>query len=262
MYTSRPRRIEHLLPFATAWGDRACIIQGERAVGFSGLLRASAAKAAQLVEHGVSQGDRVLLLGWNGPEWVVNFWACLRIGAVPALANAWWSAGEIADAVERLQPKVMLADAPGQAKLPPSSLRAPWGAPVGEDVDPNVTFETSSTRMRPLRSSLRPAHGRPRRSCSHRSRLPSKMLLVTRRLPFTSADSASHLHTGPLSIGRIALVRASCSNVLFPDWPLRSGRAIDLSRLIASPLNAVPTMATRLIDHPDMPNGTSAVSRP
>jgi acyl-CoA synthetase (AMP-forming)/AMP-acid ligase II len=263
MYTSRPRRIEHLLPFATAWGDRACIIQSDRAVGFSGLLRASAAKAAQLVEHGVSQGDRVLLLGWNGPEWVVNFWACLRIGAVPALANAWWSAGEIADAVERLQPKVMLADAPGQAKLPPPSLRAPWGAPVDEDVDPNVTFETSSDENAPAAIIFTSGtEGRAKAVVlSHRSLIAVQQMLlhVTRRLPFTlSADYGEvTLHTGPLfHIGGIgALIRGVLlgNTLLFPTGRFDPGEAIELiARYRITRWNAVPTMATRLIDHPDI----------
>jgi acyl-CoA synthetase (AMP-forming)/AMP-acid ligase II len=263
LYTNRPRRIERLLPFAAAWGDRAYVIQGDRAVGFDGLLRASAAKAAQLTEHGVREGDRVLLLGWNSPEWVVNFWACLRIGAVPALANAWWSAGEIADAVERLQPKVSLADAPGLAKLPAFAAQIPWKTPVGAAVDPNVTFETSSDENAPAAIIFTSGtEGRAKAVVlSHRSLIAVQQMLlhVTRRLPFTpSADYGEvTLHTGPLfHIGGIgALIRGVLlgNTLLFPTGRFDPGEAIELiARYRITRWNAVPTMATRLIEQPDI----------
>ena len=28
-----------------------------------------------------------LIFGWNSPDWVLNFWACVRIGAIPVLGN-------------------------------------------------------------------------------------------------------------------------------------------------------------------------------
>jgi acyl-CoA synthetase (AMP-forming)/AMP-acid ligase II len=95
MYRERPRRIEHLLAFAELWGSRPHVIQAGRVLDFENLRRASAAKAEMLLGRGLGAGDRVLLLGWNSPEWVVNFWGCLQIGAVPVLGNAWWSAEEI-----------------------------------------------------------------------------------------------------------------------------------------------------------------------
>src|SRR5437870_5754179 len=96
MYTERPRRVEELLANARRWETRPHIIQGERVVTFDDQLRAVDNKARDLAGLGVKRGDRIFILGWNGPEWVVNFWACLRAGAVPVLANAWWSASEVA----------------------------------------------------------------------------------------------------------------------------------------------------------------------
>jgi steroid-24-oyl-CoA synthetase len=205
----------------------------------------------------------VLLLGWNSPEWVVNFWACLRIGAVPALANAWWSAEEIADMVERLQPKVTLADASGQAKLPASSLRVSWGAPVDADVDPSVTFNTSSDENAPAAIIFTSGtEGRAKAVVlSHRSLIAVQQMLlhVTRRLPFTPSPDYGEvtLHTGPLfHIGGIgALMRGVLlgNTLLFPTGRFDPGEAIDLmARYRITRWNAVPTMATRLIEHPDI----------
>ena len=126
MYTERPRRVEDLLALAGRWGTRPHIIQGERVVSFEDLRHAVAHKARALAEYGVKQGDRVFLLGWNGPEWVVNFWACLRAGAAPVLANAWWTANEVANGIALMQPALTLADEHAAAKLPAGTPAAPW----------------------------------------------------------------------------------------------------------------------------------------
>lgn len=95
MYTDRPRRVSELLDLCERWGDRPHIIHDNRTMTFSGLRNAVAAKASALSHLGLTQGDRVFVLGWNSPEWVVNFWACIQIGCIPVLANAWWSSTEV-----------------------------------------------------------------------------------------------------------------------------------------------------------------------
>jgi acyl-CoA synthetase (AMP-forming)/AMP-acid ligase II len=126
MYTERPRRVESVLAFAARWGARAHIVQGDRIVSFEAVCNAVAAKAAELSVLGVTGGDRVFILGWNSPEWVVNFWACLCAGAVPVLANAWWTAGEVAAGVAALQPALVLADARTADKVPAGCPTGPW----------------------------------------------------------------------------------------------------------------------------------------
>ena len=91
MYVERPKRIGALFAFAERWGARPYVVQGERVLTFAGLNNAVGAKARALAAAGIKRGDRVFVLGWNGPEWAVNFWACVRAGAVPVAANAWWS---------------------------------------------------------------------------------------------------------------------------------------------------------------------------
>lgn len=91
MYSERPQRVEDVLPLADRWGDRPHVIQQDRILTFAELRHAASAKAGELAALGVQPGGRIVLLGWNGPEWVVNFWACLLVGAVPVLANTWWT---------------------------------------------------------------------------------------------------------------------------------------------------------------------------
>ena len=265
MYTDRPRRIEHLLAFARHWGERPHLVQGDRVVGFMGLLRASAAKARLLAASGVRRGDRVLILGWNSADYVANFWACVRLSAVPVLGNSWWSTEELAYGLEQLRPALTLADARGAARLPGGAARAAWetdenapedadapkGAPDANDENqPAAIIFTSGTEGRAKGVVL-----------AHRSIIATQQMLlhVTRRLPFMADPSYGevNLHTGPLfHIGGVgAMLRGALlgNTLVFPRGRFDPGEALELiERYRVRRWNAVPTMATRLLDHPDI----------
>ena len=104
------------------------IVQGDSRLSFAGLGRAVEAKSARTGRAGRPAGaarddprlelpalDRQLLVD---PE----------AGAVPVLANAWWSPAEVADAIALLGIELTLADDRGQAKLPPAARLGPWQA--------------------------------------------------------------------------------------------------------------------------------------
>ena len=265
MYAQRPRRLEELLAFADRWGDRLHIVQGQREVTFADLRRAVTAKAAQLHALGLRPGQYVFLLGWNSPDWVVNFWACVRSGAVPVLANAWWSEPEVADAMDRVGPALTLADGRGLAKVPQGSPTAPWEADLSgeepanetasgggscDEEEPAVVIFTSGTSGKPKAVLL-----------SHRSLLAGLHMLlhVTRRLPHqideTSRDVG--LHTGPLfHIGGVqTLLRGLTvgSTLVMPTGRYDPAEALELiERHRVSRWSAVPTMVSRLLEHPDV----------
>ena len=82
-----------MLGLAHRWGPPLYVMQGEREVTFESLLAGIDRKASELAAAGIAAGDRVLILGWNSPDWIVNFWACQMLGAVPALAGIRGGAG-------------------------------------------------------------------------------------------------------------------------------------------------------------------------
>ena len=86
------------------------------------------------------------------------------------------------------------------------------------------------------------------------------LLNITRRLPWQSDGAAGEvcLHTGPLfHIGGVgALLRGVIvgNTLVFPRGRYEPAEALELiQRYRISCWNAVPTMASRLLDHPDLP---------
>src|SRR5882757_1468621 len=116
VYTERPRSLVDLLDGARRWGEREHLVDDARRVTFAQLLRHVDAVAAHLAGLGIGPGDRVLLLARNSIEWVVTYWACVRLGAIAVLGNAWWAAPEAQRAAALVEAKVVLAD-PERAAL-------------------------------------------------------------------------------------------------------------------------------------------------
>jgi acyl-CoA synthetase (AMP-forming)/AMP-acid ligase II len=266
MYQDRPHYIGQLLPFASHWPDRAAIIQGDRIVTFQGLVNGSATKATRLMKAGVRAGDRIFLTGWNGPDWILNYWACIRIGAVPVLGNAWWSDAEVADAFELIQPTAILADRQGGSKMP---SKAQWDESLWR-CDENALLEEGEAPVAAVRAENGPAaiiftsgtSGRPKAvELAHRSLLSNQMMIlhVTRKLPYVPDPAAGDvgLHTGPLfHIGGLHAMHRSVlvgNTLVFGKGRFDPGEALELiERYRIVRWSAVPTMATRLVEHPDL----------
>ncbi|MCL1693818.1 MAG: AMP-binding protein [Actinomycetia bacterium] len=72
---------------------------------------ASVRQAAQaMIASGIEAGDRVAILSYNTPEWVIFDVAAMVVGAVPVGIYFSSSAEEIADMLERSNPRIVLAE--------------------------------------------------------------------------------------------------------------------------------------------------------
>lgn len=265
VYAERPRQLAELLSYADRWGDRAHIVQGDRVVTFNEVKELVQVKARTLRDLGVNSGSNVLLAGFNSPDWVINFWAVVSRGGVPVLANAWWSPAEMEDAIKLTAPLLALADDRARTKLPKDFQTAPWSTPSAErgqetipspemaapdENAPAVVIFTSGTSGRPKGVLL-----------AHRSVLSGLQMLldVTNRLPHQVADhhGATALHTGPMfHIGGIqTLSRAMIlgDTLVMPRARFEPAEALELiEQWKISRWSAVPTMVSRVLEHPDI----------
>lgn len=110
VYRNRPRTMAALLRDARRWHGRTFVVEGARRLSFDAFESSVARVAARLRDRGIGVGDRVVLLAYNGIEWLSAFWAVQSLGAVAVLCNAWWSSEETGIALWDAQPSLVLAD--------------------------------------------------------------------------------------------------------------------------------------------------------
>ena len=260
VYEPRVRRVGQLLDYSGRWADKAHAIQADNTLTFAELGAVVQRKADELVSIGAKPGDRIVILGWNSPDWVVNLWATWRAGAVPVLANAWWSVPEIDAALDTLQPVLVLADERGSAKVSAGWRTASWTTESGTDSshDEHERDSLDDENEPALILFTAGSTGPPKAVVlSHRALIAGlhSLLAVTNRLPqnLTRSSSGVALHTGPLfHIGGVqTLLRAVVvgETLIFPSGKFDAVAAMTLiERHKVTRWSAVPTMVIRLLD--------------
>ena len=269
-YSPRRRQVAELLLDAERWRDRVHLVQGSRRLTFGDLFSASGRVAARLAEKGLKPGDRLLLLAPNSPEWVIALWAGIRAGAIVTLGNGWWNRPEAGHAIELVRPSLIVADERRRELLPPSmadrvvdvgvvrgwsetDFPSPPIAIGGDENDPAVIVFTAGTTGDPKAAVL-----------AHRSVIANlhSLLLVSGRLPQQldpMKPGAVILQSGPMfHIGGLqALLLATLcgQTVVFLEGRFDAGQVLDLiERERVSVWGAVPTMASRVLEHPSLPD--------
>ena len=117
--------------------DREAIVaaDGSRRT-YAELIAEAGAFARTLTGHGVGAGDRVAILLHNRPEFLIAFFACLALGAVPVPMNFRFRVGELTELLDDSDSAVLLyADAAaetavaaaGAARRRPLTVRIPEG---------------------------------------------------------------------------------------------------------------------------------------
>lgn len=267
-------------------GDRTYLVYEDDRITYAQAHAQTAAVASWLAAHGVQSGDRIAIAMRNYPEWMIIYWGCLSVGVTVVGMNAWWTAEEMAYALNDSQPKVVFCDQERLERIrecpdlshPPIlvGVRLPetpadvtdWvdviahgGSMLEVSVDPDsdaCIFYTSGTTGFPKGAQL------THRGCvSNLFNLmfsaASTALAMQRATGIAPPDTPPvpvSLITTPLfhvtanNCGAYAVTAAGGTLVLMYRWD--AGEALRLiSRERATSMGGVPVMARELINHPD-----------
>jgi long-chain acyl-CoA synthetase len=252
------------------------LVQGTSRVSFRDCYHAVQTAGARLSARGVKPGDRVVLLAANSPDWVIAFFAVIECGGVAVCGNSWWSASEIVHALELTTPALVIADDKRAAKLPPGTTHvridglaastddpsdgSPQSRPTAAEDDPALIIFTSGSTGPPKAAVL-----------SHRSVIANQhnLLATTRRLPSDLSDdhqgtvvllSLPLFHMGGVQVVLSSLLTGG--TLSFLEGRFEPGEVL---RLIEEEKirvwGGVPTMISRVLDHPDLATrNTSSLS--
>ncbi len=110
-YAAAPNSVREIWLTSRAHGERNYLVYGDERWTYERAHRDATSIAGWLAAHGVAPGDRVAIAMRNYPEWLLVYWATLSMGATAVGMNAWWTAAELAYAIEDSAPKVFVGDA-------------------------------------------------------------------------------------------------------------------------------------------------------
>jgi acyl-CoA synthetase (AMP-forming)/AMP-acid ligase II len=267
VYASRPRSVVDLIDPEESWPGRIYLVQGERRFSHEQFRRAIPRGAALLARRGVTRGDRVMVLAYNSPEFALALWSIWWLGAVAVFGNRWWHKAEADGAVARTAPALVLTDS-GEGEwsvpvLPMSRLAATWDevawdegaaprlpAPANAEDDPALIVFTSGSTGDPkgVVLSQRSVVANQQNLLVRQRRLPGRdrqgdeqqVLLVC--TPLFHIGGMSHILAPLITGGRLVL----------SEGRFDPGQVLGLiERERVQVFGGVPTMAIRVIEHPE-----------
>lgn len=160
-----------------AHGDKTFLVDGDRRISYREFGELVWGSAHALIDrHRLERGDRIGILAYNRPEWLIALFGATSAGGIAVGLNGWWHTEEIAyglrdsgcrylivdehlyervapviDSIEHLEKVFFIGDDPPEGTLPIASLLErrtdPPATPIAED-DPFVLLYTSGTTGR------------------------------------------------------------------------------------------------------------------
>ena len=96
---------------AAAWASKAAVVQGERRISQKELNDETGRLANRLSSLGVRRGDEVAIMLSNSPEFIIAFFATMRLHAVTMPLNPNYTAGEIGRFLSEKPVRALITDA-------------------------------------------------------------------------------------------------------------------------------------------------------
>lgn len=252
---------------AERFGDKTALVFEDQAYTFRQLDKASSRVAAALQHRGIGAGDTVALYSPNGPEWIIGYYAVMKLGGIVNPLNLMLTPDEAAYAMNdcgavavlgsaeridglakvRAATKLRLCIAYGGSAADTVDFGSLLEAPAGDfpvvDIDadqPCTVGYTSGTTGHPKGAVL-----------THRSILMNTALTATMHVrtcadTVASALPCSHVYGNIVMNAAIAYGMTLVLHKVFDaDRMLRS-----IATHRATMLEGVPTMYMYLLNHP------------
>lgn len=176
-FAKRERSIREKVANAAAHGAADFIVYGDLRISYADFAqRVWGAAHALRTDHGLAKGDRLAILSFNCPDWIIALFGATSAGAIGVGLNGWWATEEIEYGLEdsgsrflvvdeRLYPRVepllgklthlekifFIGDHPPPGTIPIAEILTPCAdpptTPIEED-DPFVILYTSGTTGR------------------------------------------------------------------------------------------------------------------
>lgn len=174
----RARSLRESVERAAGFGDTTFLVQGERRISYGDFGRLVWGAAGALTGNlGLRPGDRLAVLAYNSPDWLVTLFGATCAGGIGVGLNGWWTADEIEYGLtdsgarflvvdDRLWPRaeplvgklpslervIFIGQRPPAGTVPIAEVVQPADTaptvPIAED-DPFVFLYTSGTTGRP-----------------------------------------------------------------------------------------------------------------
>jgi long-chain acyl-CoA synthetase len=177
-FKNREKSMREKVANAGLRGDAEFLVQGDRRIGYGEFARRvwGAARALE-ADHGLRRGDRLAILSYNRPDWLIALFGASSAGGIAVGLNGWWVTDELEyglrdsgsrylvvdeilyprvepllGKVESLETVFYIGDRPPRDTVPIAEILEPCDAmptvPIEED-DPFVILYTSGTTGRP-----------------------------------------------------------------------------------------------------------------
>jgi len=283
-FKNREKSIREKIRNSALRGETPCMVQGDRRIPYAEHARLVWGAAHALRDgFGLRHGDRLAILAYNSPDWLISLFAATSLGGIAVGLNGWWTPEEIGYGLtdsgsrflvtdERLYPRVeklagqlpnlerifFIGEHPPKGTVPIAELLQPRDDvpedPIAED-DPFVILYTSGTTGRP-------------KGCitTHRGTVSQVLGIVFSSVAGTMLGGASPIPTGgsqPASLltsplfhvagihSGVCTALTAGAKLVFSHGKFEPEQVMGLiEREKISLWGAIPTMLHRVVHHP------------
>ena len=152
VFASRDRSLRESIQNAAVHGAKECLVYGERRITYAEFVELVWGAAHYLAQTlGLQKGDRLGVLAYNQPDWLITLFGAAAVGGVTVGLNGWWTSSELEFALQDADCRFLVVDEQLYPRVAPVLPRLPhleWVIYIGQ-VPPAGTI--------PIAALLRPS---------------------------------------------------------------------------------------------------------